>query len=308
MTAEAAGRIHCEGLVRIYKTTDIEVLALQGLDFHVEPGELITVVGASGSGKSTLLNVLGGLDQPTAGIARVGGHDLLTMNRDQRTTYRRSTVGFVWQQTGKNLQPYLDARANVEFPLALDGIGRRARRRRAEQLLDLVGLLDRVHHRPVELSGGEQQRVAIAVALANDPAILLADEPTGELDTATAIEVFDVLRTVNEELGVTGVVVTHDPLVSQQVDRTVAIRDGRISSEIVREGAGLDRDRVIAREYAVLDAAGRMQLPEHYVQALGLDRRVRLELEPDHVGIWPEFEHDEGRWERPEEHGFGEPT
>ncbi len=301
------GSIHCEGLVRIYKTAEIEVLALQGLDFHVEPGELITVVGASGSGKSTLLNVLGGLDQPTAGIARVGGHDLLSMSSHERTSYRRSTVGFVWQQTAKNLQPYLDARANVEFPLALAGHGRRARRLRAEQLLDLVGLLDRVHHRPAELSGGEQQRVAIAVALANSPRLLLADEPTGELDTATAIEVFDVLRRVNAELGVTGVVVTHDPLVSQQVDRTVAIRDGRISSEIVRESAGLDRSRVIAREYAVLDAAGRLQLPQRYVESLELQRRVRLELEPDHIGVWPEFEHVESRWEQPEEHGFGEP-
>lgn len=300
------GRIHCEGLVRIYKTAEIEVLALQGLDFHVEPGELITVVGASGSGKSTLLNVLGGLDQPTAGIAQVGGHDLLGMNSQQRTAYRRSAVGFVWQQTAKNLQPYLTARANVEFPLALSGLRRRERRTRAENLLDLVGLLDRVHHHPAELSGGEQQRVAIAVALANEPRILLADEPTGELDTATAIEVFDVLRNVNQELGVTGVIVTHDPLVSQQVDRTVAIRDGRISSEIVREGAGLDRSSVIAREYAVLDGAGRLQLPEHYVERLELDRRVRLELESDHIGVWPEFEHEESRWERPEEHGFGE--
>ncbi len=303
---DADGRIHCEGLVRIYKTSEIEVLALQGLDFHVEPGELITVVGASGSGKSTLLNVLGGLDQPTAGVARVGGHDLMTMNAVQRNTYRRDTVGFVWQQTAKNLQPYLDARGNVEFPLAIAGHPRRARRIRAEQLLDLVGLLDRARHRPSELSGGEQQRVAIAVALANEPRILLADEPTGELDTATAIEVFDVLRAVNAELGVTGVVVTHDPLVSQQVDRTVAIRDGRISSEIVREGAGLDSSRVIAREYAVLDSAGRMQLPESYVEALELKRRVRLELEPDHIGVWPEFEHEESRWERPEAHGFGE--
>lgn len=303
---EAEGRIHCEGLVRIYKTSEIEVLALQGLDFHVEPGELITVVGASGSGKSTLLNVLGGLDQPTAGRALVGGHDLMTMNAVQRNHYRRSTVGFVWQQTAKNLQPYLDARGNIEFPLAIAGHSRRPRRVRAEQLLELVGMLDRADHRPSELSGGEQQRVAIAVALANEPRILLADEPTGELDTATAIEVFDVLRTVSQELGVTGVIVTHDPLVSQQVDRTVAIRDGRISSEIVREGAGLDLGGVIAREFAVLDSAGRMQLPERYVERLGLKRRVRLELEADHIGVWPEFRHEDSRWERPEVHGFGE--
>ncbi len=295
-----SGPVRCEGLVRIYQSADIEVVALQGLDLHVEPGEMITVIGASGSGKSTLLNVLGGLDEPTAGVASVGGHDLTQMSMRQRNAYRRDVVGFVWQQTSRNLQPYLDARRNVEFPLAIGGHGRRSRRIRAEQLLDLVGMIDRADHRPSELSGGEQQRVAIAVALANHPQLLLADEPTGELDTATAVEVFDVLRRVNRELGVTGVIVTHDPLVSQQVDRTVAIRDGRISSEIVREGAGLDASRVIAREYSVLDSAGRLQLPERYVTQLDLRRRVRLELEPDHIGVWRDVEHDGALWAKPE--------
>ncbi len=292
--------IRCEGLVRIFKSAEIEVVALQGLDLHVEPGEMITVIGASGSGKSTLLNVLGGLDEPTAGTALVAGHDLMQMTGRQRNEYRRRVVGFVWQQTARNLQPYLTARRNVEFPLAIAGDSRRTRRIKAEQLLEMVGLIDRADHRPSELSGGEQQRVAIAVALANQPELLLADEPTGELDTATAVEVFEVLRRINAELGVTGVIVTHDPLVSQQVDRTVAIRDGRISSEIVREGAGLDASRVIAREYSVLDSAGRLQLPERYVTELDLTRRVRLELEPDHVGVWRDVEHDEAAWSRPE--------
>lgn len=299
-TRRTSGPVRCEGLVRIYQSADIEVVALQGLDLHVEPGEMITVIGASGSGKSTLLNVLGGLDEPTAGVATVGGHDLTQMTVRERNVYRRDVVGFVWQQTSRNLQPYLDARRNVEFPLAIAGHGRRTRRIRAEQLLDLVGMIDRADHRPGELSGGEQQRVAIAVALANHPQMLLADEPTGELDTATAVEVFDVLRRVNRELGVTGIIVTHDPLVSQQVDRTVAIRDGRISSEIVREGAGLDSSRVIAREYSVLDSAGRLQLPERYVTQLDLRRRVRLELEPDHVGVWRDVDHDEALWAKPE--------
>ncbi|MEQ8439737.1 MAG: ABC transporter ATP-binding protein [Ilumatobacter fluminis] len=297
--------VRCEGLVRIFKTAEIEVVALQGLDLHVDPGEIITVVGASGSGKSTLLNVLGGLDEPTAGTAVVGSHDLMRMSGVERNEFRRDVVGFVWQQTSRNLQPYLDARRNVEFPLAIAGVSRRTRRIRAEQLLELVGLIDRADHRPSELSGGEQQRVAIAVALANDPQLLLADEPTGELDVATAIEVFGVLRRVNEELGVTAVIVTHDPLVSQQVDRTVSIRDGRISSEIVREGAGLDASRVIAREFSVLDSAGRLQLPEHYLAALDLQRRVRLELEPDHVGVWRDVETDEAAWAKPEEHDQG---
>ena len=298
--AHHAGPIRCEGLVRIFKSADIEVVALQGLDLHVEPGEMITVVGASGSGKSTLLNVLGGLDEPTAGTAMVAGHDLMQMGGKERNEYRRTVVGFVWQQTARNLQPYLSARRNVEFPLAIAGDSRRTRRIKAEQLLELVGLIDRADHRPSELSGGEQQRVAIAVALANQPQLLLADEPTGELDTATAVEVVEVLRRVNTELGVTGVIVTHDPLVSQQVDRTVAIRDGRISSEIVREGAGLDASKVIAREFSVLDSAGRLQLPERYVSELDLQRRVRLELEADHVGVWRDVENDEAAWSRPE--------
>jgi ABC-type lipoprotein export system ATPase subunit len=300
VATRSSGPIRCEGLVRIFKTAEIEVVALQGLDLHVEPGEIITVIGASGSGKSTLLNVLGGLDEPTAGTAWVGSHDLMQMSGKERNDYRRNVVGFVWQQTSRNLQPYLDARRNVEFPLAIAGESRRTRRIKAEQLLELVGLIDRADHRPSELSGGEQQRVAIAVALANQPQLLLADEPTGELDVATAIEVFGVLRRVNEELGVTAVIVTHDPLVSQQVDRTVSIRDGRISSEIVREGAGLDASRVIAREFSVLDSAGRLQLPERYVTALDLKRRVRLELEPDHVGVWRDVETDEAAWSRPE--------
>jgi ABC-type lipoprotein export system ATPase subunit len=282
----AHGGIVCDGLVKIYQSADIEVVALQGLDLEVEPGELVTLVGASGSGKSTLLNVLGGLDKPTAGRAVVAGHDLMSMRPADRTAFRRSAIGFIWQQTSRNLLPYLDARANVELPMTLAGATKRERFRRASELLDVVGLADRADHRPQQLSGGEQQRVAIAVALANEPAVLLADEPTGELDTATAEEIVSVLRTVNVELGVTGLIVTHDPLVSGHVDRTIAIRDGRISTETLRDRGGADG--VISREYAVLDAAGRMQLPEHYVDALALERRVRLELERDHIGVWPE--------------------
>lgn len=290
MTSMSRGSVavHCEGLVRIFRSSEVEVVALQGLDLVVDHGELITIVGASGSGKSTLMNILGGLDEPTAGTVIVAGDELSQMSARRRALHRRHTVGFVWQQTARNLLPYLDARHNVQFPLALAGVGRRARRRRADELLEIVGLSDRADHRPAELSGGEQQRVAIAVAAANGPSVLLADEPTGELDVATAIEVFDVLRRMNVEHGMTILIVTHDPLVSQQVGRTVAIRDGRISSEIVREGAGLDAEHVIAREYSVLDAAGRLQLPERYVERLALGRRVRLELEADHVGVWPD--------------------
>ncbi|MDA0634941.1 ABC transporter ATP-binding protein [Nonomuraea sp. MCN248] len=274
--------IVCDNLVRIYKTEGVEVVALQGLDLLVGKGELLAVVGASGSGKSTLLNVLSGLDVPTAGVARVAGMDLLAMTARDRLRYRREVVGFIWQQTARNLLPYLSARENVELPMKLAG---RARRGRAAELLDLLGVGHCADRRTPEMSGGEQQRVAIAVALANAPQLILADEPTGELDSETSEQVFESLRRANRELGVTVVVVTHDPLVSEQVDRTIGIRDGRTSSETLRrEGA---EGQVVAEEYAVLDRVGRLQLPRDFMNALDMERRVRLELEADHIGVWP---------------------
>lgn len=289
------GSIQCEGLVKIFKVADLEVVALQGLDLDVDSGELLAIVGASGSGKSTLLSILGGLDVPSAGRVRVAGHDLLAMDADERTAYRRSVIGFVWQQTGRNLLPYLDARRNVELPMAVTGIGAAARRGRALELLDLVGLAQRAGNRPGELSGGEQQRVAIATALANQPGVLLADEPTGELDSATAEEVFAVFHAANRDLGITTVILTHDPLVSEQVDRTVQIRDGRTATETVRreEVDAEGRRRLVAEEYAVLDRVGRLQLPRHVVDELGLHRRVRLEQEHDHVGVWRDTSHED---------------
>lgn len=283
------GAIVCEGLVKVYKVADLEVVALQGLDLLVAPGELLAVVGASGSGKSTLLNILGGVDTPTAGTARVAGADLTVLSGLQRTRFRRDVIGLVWQQTARNLLPYLSALENVELPMVLAGVRGAARRSRAHELLELVGLSDRARHRPDRLSGGEQQRVAIAVALANEPAVLLADEPTGELDTATSADVFAVLRAVSDDLGVTVLVLTHDPLVSEQVNRTVTIRDGRTSAETLRRGGtGTAAGQVIAEDFAVLDRAGRLQLPADYVATLDLRQRVRLELEPDHIGVWPE--------------------
>jgi ABC-type lipoprotein export system ATPase subunit len=210
------------------------------------------------------------------------------MGRRERTAYRRRVVGHVWQQTGRNLLPYLSAVENVEVPLVLEGSD--ARRERAAELLGLVGLADRLDHRPDRLSGGEQQRVAIAVALANQPAVLLADEPTGELDSATSAETFALLRRVNTEVGTTIVIVTHDPLVSEQVGRTVAIRDGRTSTETLRRTELTDEGdhRVVAEEFAVLDRAGRLQVPRAHIDALGFGGRVRLRLEDDHVEIWPD--------------------
>jgi putative ABC transport system ATP-binding protein len=284
--------IVCESLVKIYKVADLEVVALQGLDLVVEQGEFIALVGASGSGKSTLMSILGGLDEPSAGRAVVAGHLLSQMGPQERTRYRRSVVGFVWQQTARNLLPYLTSRENIELPMLLEGVGRREQKTRADELLALVGLADRANHRPDQLSGGQQQRVAIAVALANRPSLLLADEPTGELDTATAGEVFGLLRAVNHDLGVTIVVVTHDPLVSEQVSRTVAMRDGRTSTETLRRRSVTDEGdhHVIAEEYAVLDRVGRLQLPRAHVEALGLEHRVRLALEEDHIGVWPDLD------------------
>jgi len=282
--------IQCDGVVKIYKVADLEVVALQGLDLLVEPGEFIAIVGASGSGKSTLLSILGGLDVPSAGRVVAAGHHVGEMGPLERTRYRRQVLGFVWQQTARNLLPYLTAHENVELPMLLEGVPKTERDTRTRWLLELVGLEARADHHPAQLSGGEQQRIAIAVALANEPALLLADEPTGELDTTTAHDVFELLRTVNRMLGLTIVVVTHDPLVSEQVSRTIAIRDGRTSTETLRRRAISDagHHHVIAEEYAVLDRVGRLQLPRAHVDTLGLRSRVRLVLEDDHIEIWPD--------------------
>ena len=277
--------IVCDGLVKIYKVDEIEVVALQGLELVVDEGELMAIVGASGSGKSTLLNILGGLDTPSAGEVSVAGHDLLRMSARARTLYRRSVVGFVWQQTARNLLPYLTALENVRLPMVLAN-AEADPGERAAHLLDQVGLSHRADHTPVELSGGEQQRVAVAVALANRPRVLFADEPTGELDSATAAEIFELLRSVNAADGVTVVVVTHDRQIADHVDRTVAIRDGRTSSEVVRR-TGAGEVGGVTEEFAVLDRVGRLQLPADYVEALGLRRRVRLTLEADHIELWP---------------------
>ena len=278
--------IVCDNLVRIYQSESIEVQALQGLDLLVHEGEMIALVGASGSGKSTLLQVLAGVDAPTAGRASVAGHDLVDMRRADRVHYRRHVVGFVRQQAARNLVPYLTARQVVDLPMTIAGVPRKERRARADDVLDTLGVAGCADRRPHEMSGGQQQRIAIAVALANRPRVLLADEPTGELDSETAAEVFAALRTANRELGATVVIVTHDAAVSDQVARSVAIRDGRTSSETLRGDAGDAGDTFgAAEEYAVMDRAGRVQVPQEFREALALTRRVRLALTADHVEI-----------------------
>lgn len=278
--------VRCEDLFKIYKAGTLEVVALRGLDLKVRHGELMAIVGASGSGKSTLLNILAGLDQPSAGRAFVGERNLLTMSEKDMVEYRRKQVGFVWQQTGRNLIPYLSASENVEIPLVLDGVPGKTARKRADELLSLVHLENRMHHKPDQLSGGEQQRVSIAVALANGPPLLLADEPTGELDSIAADSIFSVFRELNQSLGVTIVVVTHDPDIAARVDRVVAIRDGRTSSEIhrrviAREGGS----EVVHQEFALVDGAGRLQIPREMLEMLGIQEQAELKMDKDQVNV-----------------------
>jgi ABC-type lipoprotein export system ATPase subunit len=292
--------IECENLVRIYKVANLEVVALQGLDLQVQAGEMMALVGPSGSGKSTLMNILGGLDTPTAGHVHVGEYNLLEMSRRERVAYRRREVGFVWQQTARNLLFYLTAQENVELPMALDHVSARERRQRARALLERVGLADRLDHRPDRLSGGEQQRVAIAVGMANRPRLLLADEPTGEVDSEAAGQIFQVMRDLNGEFGVTIIVVTHDINVTARVDRVVGMRDGRTSIEILRRrdasGVALGED-----EYVIVDRAGRLQLPQAYIDTLGLEERARVRLLEDHIGVWPDSDRSHSPDQSPED-------
>lgn len=281
--------IRCEDLFKIYKTANLEVVALRGLDLRIAAGEFMAIVGASGSGKSTLLNILAGLDTPSAGRCFVGGEDLLTMSSGDMVRYRRKKVGFVWQQTGRNLVPYLDAVQNVEVPLVLDGVPAVRARERATHLLELVLMGHRLNHKPEQLSGGEQQRVSIAVALANNPPLLLADEPTGELDSVGADTVYDVFRSLNKDLGTTVVIVTHDPDIAARVDRVVAIRDGRTSTEIHRrvyfEGA---KTEIVHEEFVLIDAAGRLQIPREYLERLDIHERARVLMGEGRVEVRPE--------------------
>ncbi|MDW8047816.1 MAG: ABC transporter ATP-binding protein [Chloroflexota bacterium] len=274
-------------MFKIYKVADIEVVALRGLDLRVRRGEFVALVGASGSGKSTLLNILAGLDQPSAGRVFVGDRDLAAMTPEELVDYRRRDVGFVWQETARNLLPYLDARENVALPLILKGTAPAAARRRAGELLELVGLAARARHRPAELSGGEQQRVAIAVALANEPPLVLADEPTGELDAIAADAVFDAFARINRQLGTTILVVTHDPDIAARVDRVIGIRDGRTSYELIRR-RGARRERGGEHEmYVLVDAHGRLQLPREALDSLDIRERARILLGEGYIAVQP---------------------
>jgi ABC-type lipoprotein export system ATPase subunit len=283
--------VECEGLVHIYKSEGLEVVALQGLDLRVAPGEAIAIVGRSGSGKTTLMNVLAGMETPSAGRVRVGEWLLGQMTDPQRDRYRRETVGYVWQHSQLNLMPELSASENVQMPLLAAGRAPGERTARAWVLLDALGLADREGHRPAQLSGGEQQRLSLAVALANAPAVLLADELTGELDSDTAQGLMANLRALQRSSKTTLILVTHDPQIERYVDRVIRIRDGKTSTETRWiESAGT----VVADELVIMDRAGRLQLPPAYVEALGLKERVRVHLEQDHLRIVPLGEGGEG--------------
>jgi len=221
--------IRTKDLIKVYRTGKSEVIALRGLDMQVADRELVAVQGPSGCGKTTLLNLIGGIDRPTAGRIEVNGSNLVDLGDGDLVKYRLSRVGFIFQFF--NLVPTLTAEENVELPLRLAGKGIAIRAKRRKELLELVGMTQRASHRPDELSGGEQQRVAIGVALANDPPLLLADEPTGELDTKTGQEVLDLFRRLNQEFGKTIVVVTHDARVSHIAHRVLEIQDGKILGE-----------------------------------------------------------------------------
>lgn len=275
--AEAIVEAH--NLVKIYRAADLEVVALQGLELRVPRGEMLALVGPSGAGKSTLLNILGGLDAPSAGRCQVAGMDLTRLSGRERLSYRRQIVGHVWQQSGRNLLGDLSLLDNVMVPMVVAGYPAPRRKRRAQELLEMVGLSEQARHRPERLSGGEQQRGALAVALANDPILLLADEPTGELDSATAHDVLGLLRRLNHELGLTTIVVTHDKMVADALDRSVAIRDGRTSTEVLNAEAG--------EETVIIDGAGRLQVPKALLEAIEFGGRARVHLAGDHIELWP---------------------
>jgi putative ABC transport system ATP-binding protein len=316
--------IVCENLVKIYKVANLEVVALQGLDLIVKRGEMLGIVGTSGSGKSTLMNTLGGLDRPSAGRVTVDGIDLLSLSEVGLNQYQRVKVGFVWQQTSRNLIPYLTALENIELPMTMAWVtSRRQKREWALELLESVGMFHRRFHKLNQLSGGEQQRVAIAVGLANKPVLLLGDEPTGEVDSMTAQNIMDTFRNLRDRLDLTIIIVTHDPRIAGQVDRVVAIRDGKISTETIRQVSQLEavmagphqeavevtslpqqqvpdeknpqaptgnvspQHEITLQEFVVLDSAGRLQIPKEMREELGIGKRAVLEKGDNCIVIRP---------------------
>ena len=295
--------IVCDNLVKIYKTKGLEVMALQGLDITINAGEMIAIVGNSGSGKTTFLNMIGGLDKPTAGRLYVDGQNLFTMNNADLVNYKKKTVGFIWQNNARNLLPYLTAFQNIQLPMLLNDAEKKEER--ALKLLELVGLSDKKDRKLSQLSGGEQQRAAIAIAIANNPKILLADEPTGSVDAKTGNHILDIFRKINKEENTTVIIVTHNPELADKVTRIVSIRDGKTSSEkIMKESyrrrlqdvklfSQIDDDKEPIpfkhEEYAILDRFGRVQIPADMLEELGIkSQRVKMQCENGRIIITPE--------------------
>jgi ABC-type lipoprotein export system ATPase subunit len=291
--------IFCNGVVKIYKSKDTEVVALQGLDLEIKKGEMMAIIGNSGSGKSTLMNLIGGLDVPSAGTLIVDGENLLRLKKSELLRYKKEKVGFVWQNNARNLIPYLPAIHNVEIPMIL--AGRKDANKHAAELLTLMGLQDRMNNRLSQLSGGEQQRVAIAIAMANNPKILLADEPTGAVDTATASLIYNIFRKLNTEYGITIIIVTHDRAIAKTVDRVVTIVDGRTGSEYIKKQSYkeqiLELDRMSGveesethEEMIVLDRQGRLKLPDEYLKLAKIpnNSKVRIKMQDDKIVFYNE--------------------
>lgn len=287
--------VQADNLVKIYKTKEIEVIALQGLDLNVEKGELMAIIGSSGSGKSTFLNMIGGLDRPSAGKLFVDNKNLFTMTEAELVEYKRNTVGFVWQNNARNLLPYLTAYENIMMPMSIAST--KKKKERADMLLDLVGMSHKKFNRLHSLSGGEQQRIAIAIALANEPKVLLADEPTGSVDSKTSAYILDVFKRLNRDFNQTIIIVTHDVSLSRQVNRVAAIRDGKISSERILKEDYVERLKESTNvvdwhaeetqeEYAIVDRNGRVQIPPDMLSHLNLsDNKVIIEMQGNEVII-----------------------
>ena len=289
LSEEKETLILCDSIVKIYKTKEIEVMALQGLDLEIKKGEIISIIGKSGSGKSTLMNIIGGLEKPSAGRIVVSGQNLAEKNDKEMNSYRKKTVGFVWQKSARNLFPYLTSLENIEAAMNFTGLKNKEKKNRALTLLEMVGMSHKRDSYPAQMSGGEQQRIAIAVALANDPEILLADEPTGAVDTKTSNMIQDLFRKLNRELNLTIIIVTHDMKLANKVDRVVMISDGKISTEkVMKEQYREKMDSMASdelleeyhEEYSVLDKAHRVQLNDDMLEAAGIDtNKVKITIE-----------------------------
>ena len=275
---KSSNHINCTGLYKIFKVSDLEVVALRGVDLIVEYGELLSIVGASGSGKSTLLNILAGYESPSAGDVNVGEFDLLGINHKEAVEYRKKEVGFVWQQTGKNLVPYLDVFSNIELPMMASDLSLKDRKLRVNELIEFLNLNSIATRLPENISGGEQQIAAIAVALANQPPLLLADEPTGELDDETSDMVLEKMRYVNKNYGTTVVIVTHDPKIEDHVNRSIGMRDGKVVKEVLKSKRSKN-------EYVVIDSFGGVQIPQEILSKSKIDSKASLTSDKTKISL-----------------------